>query len=39
LRDGLEKMWIWANHQPMQDRFVWEKYELEKGIYKFWKND
>ena len=39
LRDGLEKMWNWANHQPMQDRFVWEKYELEKGIYKFWKND
>ena len=37
LRKGLDKMWDWANHQPMQDRFVWEKYELDKGIYSFWK--
>ena len=37
LRKGLDKMWNWANYQPMQDRFVWEKYELDKGIYSFWK--
>ena len=36
---GLDKMWAWANHQPTQERFVWKKYELDKGIYKFWKND
>lgn len=39
LHVGLDKMWAWANHQPTQERFVWKKYELDKGIYKFWKND
>ena len=37
LKDGLEKMWYWAQQQPMRDRFVWPSYELEKGIYSFWK--
>ena len=37
LREGLEKMWEWAQQQPMRDRFVWPQYELEKGIYSFWK--
>jgi len=35
--DGLTKMWEWAQKQPMRDRFVWPSYELEKGIYSFWK--
>jgi len=38
LRDGLTKMWEWAKAQPMRERFVWDKYELDKGIYSFWKN-
>jgi UDP-glucose 4-epimerase len=38
LRDGLRIMWEWAQTQPKRDRFVWEQYELEKGIYSFWKN-
>ena len=38
LKVGLEKMWKWAQEQPMRDRFVWPSYELEKGIYSFWKN-
>ena len=38
LKVGLEKMWQWAQEQPMRDRFVWPSYELEKGIYSFWKN-
>ena len=38
LEDGLAKMWEWAKKQPMRDRFVWSNYELEKGIYSFWKN-
>ena len=25
-------------NQPMKERFVWSEYELEKGIYSFWKN-
>jgi UDP-glucose 4-epimerase len=38
LEEGLTKMWNWAKSQPMRDRFVWPNYELEKGIYEFWKN-
>ena len=37
LHNGLEKMWIWAKNQPMRKRFVWDEYELDKGIYSFWK--
>lgn len=37
LRNGLEKMWVWAQKQPMRERFVWENYELDNGIYSFWK--
>lgn len=37
LKDGLAKMWDWAQAQPNRDRFVWPKYEIEKGIYEFWK--
>ena len=37
LYDGLTKMWIWAQQQPKRDRFVWNEYELDKGIYSFWK--
>ena len=39
IRDGLTKMWEWAQQQPKRERFVWDQYELEKGIYSFWKND
>ena len=30
-------MWKWAQEQPMRERFVWDEYELEKGLYSFWK--
>lgn len=39
LYEGLKQMWDWAKKQPMRERFVWPTYELEKGIYSFWKND
>jgi UDP-glucose 4-epimerase len=39
LEEGLIKMWEWVKTQPSRDRFVWENYELEKGIYKFWKTN
>ena len=39
LREGLEQMWEWAKKQPTRERFVWETYEIEKGIYSYWKND
>lgn len=38
LREGLTKMWDWAKKQPKRERFVWPSYELDKGIYSFWKN-
>jgi UDP-glucose 4-epimerase len=37
LYDGLKTMWEWAQKQPKRERFMWEKYELDKGIYSFWK--
>jgi len=39
LKEGLAKMWKWAKQQPMRDRFIWENYEIDKGIYSFWKDD
>jgi len=38
LYDGLREMWSWAQQQPLRDRFIWPSYELDKGIYSFWKN-
>jgi UDP-glucose 4-epimerase len=37
LEEGLTNMWEWAQKQPTRERFVWPSYELDKGIYKFWK--
>jgi len=39
LEDGLTKMWKWAQKQPNRDRFVWKNYEIDKGIYSYWKNE
>jgi len=38
LSAGLLNMWEWAQQQPKRERFVWPSYELDKGIYSFWKN-
>ena len=37
LKEGLSKMWEWVKSQPVRERFVWPFYELDKGIYSFWK--
>ena len=39
LEEGLTKMWEWAKTQPMRERFFWGDYELDKGIYKYWKTE
>jgi hypothetical protein len=31
-------MWVWAQIQSNKSRKFWESYEVEKGIYAFWKN-
>lgn len=37
LKEGLTTMWEWAQQQPQRERFVWPSYELDNGIYSFWK--
>jgi len=39
LKEGLTEMWNWAKEQPRRERFIWPSYELDNGIYKFWKNN
>jgi UDP-glucose 4-epimerase len=39
LKEGLSNMWRWAQIQPPRERFVWPSYELDKGIYSFWKTN
>ena len=35
--DGIKNMWEWAKTQPKRDRFVWKEYELDRGLYEYWK--
>ena len=37
LKDGLRQMWEWVQTQPKRKRFHWGNYEIEKGIYNYWK--
>jgi UDP-glucose 4-epimerase len=36
LKNGLTDMWAWAQTQPNRSQFIWNSYELEKGLYSFW---
>ena len=37
LEDGLKRMWEWVLTQPERSQKFWTTYELEKGLYSFWK--
>lgn len=37
LEEGLTRMWNWLVTRPDRARKVWERYELDKGIYSFWR--
>lgn len=37
LRDGISEMWEWAKKQPMREQYKWSNYEIEKGLYSYWK--
>lgn len=37
LEVGLRKMWNWAKTLKMRDRFKWPEYEINKGLYSYWK--
>jgi len=39
LKEGLTNMWKWAQKQPKRKRFFWNEYELDKGIYSYWKSE
>lgn len=39
LHTGLTEMWQWAQLQPKRERFVWKEYELDVGVYDYWKPD
>ena len=38
LEQGLRTMWNWAIKQPNREQKLWDKYELDKGIYDYWRN-
>ena len=38
LKEGLTEMWNWAKSQPKKPQASWGSYEIERGIYDFWKN-
>lgn len=37
LKTGLEKTWKWAKSQPDRQQYKWDNYEINKGIYSYWK--
>ncbi|NCI48048.1 NAD-dependent epimerase/dehydratase family protein [Sediminibacterium soli] len=37
LQEGLAAMWAWAKQQPARERKEWSDYEIDKGMYAFWK--
>lgn len=37
LYDGLKIMWRWVKQQPKRERIEWENFELDKGVYTFWR--
>lgn len=37
LADGLKEMWEWAQTQPNRKQYIWENYEINKGLYSYWK--
>lgn len=37
LNEGLRQMWDWAKSQPDREQYKWPNYEINKGIYSYWK--
>lgn len=37
LKDGLQDMWEWAKREPDRERMKWDSYEINKGLYSYWK--
>ena len=39
LMEGIQNMWRWAVTLPPHDLQTWDEYELDKGIYSYWKKN
>jgi UDP-glucose 4-epimerase len=37
LKEGLIEMWDWAQKQPTRKQQKFDTYEVDKGLYSFWK--
>lgn len=37
LQEGLREMWVWAKKQPKREVKIWDQYEIERGLYAYWK--
>jgi UDP-glucose 4-epimerase len=37
LDSGVTQMWQWAIKQPKRERFIWPAYEINDGLYSYWK--
>ena len=37
LEDGLKEMWDWVLTQPDWPQYIWPGFEVNKGVYEFWK--
>ena len=37
LEEMLIDMWNWAKTQPDRPQYKWENYEINKGLYSYWK--
>lgn len=37
LEEMLIDMWNWAKTQPERPQYKWENYEINKGLYSYWK--
>lgn len=38
LEQGIEKFWNWVQQQPKRDRKFWHEYEIDQGLYSYWKS-
>ena len=37
LEEGLTRMWDWAQRQPVRERKRWASYEIDRGLYNYWR--
>jgi UDP-glucose 4-epimerase len=36
--EGIRRMWEWVKQEnKVTDWYVWDEFELDKGIYSYWK--